>query len=46
MLDRLFEILPRPPCSDEETEEAATKVYDYVWERSVGGSLFGGTEAA
>jgi type I restriction enzyme, R subunit len=37
ILDNLWESLPRPPFSDEETEEVANRVYDYVWQRSASG---------
>ncbi len=34
ILDTLWQSLPRPPFTDEDAEEAASRVYDYVWERS------------
>jgi type I restriction enzyme R subunit len=34
ILDTLWGSLPRPPFSDQETEEVANRVYDYVWQRS------------
>ena len=34
VLDNLWEALPRPPFTDEETEAVAGRVYDYVWQRS------------
>ena len=37
ILDRLYESLPRPPFTDTETEEIASQVYDYVWQRSASG---------
>jgi type I restriction enzyme R subunit len=37
ILDNLWNALPRPPFSDEETEEAANRVYEYVWQRSTSG---------
>ena len=37
ILDRLYESLPRPPFTEAETEEIASRVYDYVWQRSVSG---------
>ena len=36
ILDRLWELLPRPPFTEQETEEAAARVYEYVWQRSAG----------
>jgi len=37
ILDRLYETLPRPPFTDAETEDIASRVYDYVWQRSACG---------
>jgi type I restriction enzyme R subunit len=37
ILDNLYRMLPRPPFTDQETEEIAANVYDYVWQRSAGG---------
>ena len=37
ILDRLYESLPRPPFTDDETEDIASRVYDYVWHRSASG---------
>jgi len=37
ILDRLFEALPNPPYSPEETQRVADEVYNYVWQRSAGG---------
>lgn len=37
ILDNLWQSLPRPPFTDEETEALAAKVYDYVWQRSASG---------
>jgi type I restriction enzyme R subunit len=34
ILDTLWQALPRPPFTEKETEAAAGRVYDYVWERS------------
>src|SRR5215475_4844779 len=34
VLDTLWQSLPRPPFTDQETEELAERVYDYVWQRS------------
>lgn len=35
--DNLYRALPRPPFSDEETDQIAGRVYDFVLQRSVGG---------
>jgi type I restriction enzyme R subunit len=38
ILDKLWQSLPRPPFTEQETEEAAARVYDYVWQRSASGA--------
>jgi hypothetical protein len=35
--DNLYRTLPRPTFSDEETDEIAGLVYDFILQRSVGG---------
>ena len=37
ILDQLYESLPRPPFTEVETEDVASRVYDYVWQRSASG---------
>jgi len=37
ILDTLWQSLPRPPFTEEETQEVADRVYEYVWQRSAGG---------
>jgi type I restriction enzyme, R subunit len=37
ILENLYRSLPRPPFTDDETEEIAARVYNYVWQRSAGG---------
>jgi type I restriction enzyme, R subunit len=37
ILDNLWNSLPRPPFTEAETEEAAARVYEYVWQRSAAG---------
>jgi type I restriction enzyme R subunit len=41
VLDTLWQSLPRPPFTDQETEQLAECVYDYVWQRSRSGEPFG-----
>jgi len=36
ILDSLWQSLPRPPFTEEDTENLAGRVYDYVWQRSTG----------
>src|SRR5439155_17163429 len=38
ILDNLWQSLPRPPFTDQETEALASRVYDYVWQRSASGN--------
>jgi type I restriction enzyme R subunit len=38
ILDNLWQNLPHPPFTDEETETLASRVYDYVWQRSASGA--------
>ena len=33
VLDSLWQNLPRPPFTEEETQQLADRVYDYVWQR-------------
>jgi type I restriction enzyme R subunit len=33
ILDALWQTLPRPPFTEDETEAVASRVYDYVWQR-------------
>ena len=40
ILDHLFAKLPDPPYSPKETEQAANRIYDYIWQRSASGTLF------
>jgi type I restriction enzyme R subunit len=37
ILDNLWQSLPRPPFTDQETEVLAGRVYNYVWQRSASG---------
>ena len=37
ILDNLWQSLPRPPFTDQETGVLAGRVYDYVWQRSASG---------
>jgi type I restriction enzyme R subunit len=38
ILDALWENLPRPPFSEDETQVLADRIYDYVWQRSSSGA--------
>jgi type I restriction enzyme, R subunit len=46
ILDNLFGALPDPPYGAEETERAANRIYDYVWQRSSMGNPLGAPVAA
>jgi hypothetical protein len=37
ILDDLYQLLPRPPYTDQETDEVAEHIYEYVRERSASG---------
>ena len=37
ILDNLWQSLPRPPFTEDETEAVASRVYEYVWQRSASG---------
>ena len=37
VLDHLCQSLPRPPFTEDDTELLADRIYDYVWQRSMGG---------
>jgi type I restriction enzyme R subunit len=37
ILDNLWRSLPRPPFTEEEAAAVASRVYEYVWERSASG---------
>ena len=41
VLDSLWQSLPRPPFTEEETQELADRVYDYVWQRGASGEAWG-----
>jgi type I restriction enzyme R subunit len=34
ILDNLWQNLPRPPFTEQETEALARRIYDYIWQRS------------
>ena len=38
VLDTLWQSLPRPPFTEQETQQLADRVYDYVWQRSASGA--------
>lgn len=37
ILDRVFEVLPDPPFTEEEKQAVATRIYQHVWQQSAGG---------
>src|SRR2546428_5233474 len=37
ILNLLYGALSRPPFTEAETDEIASRVYDYVWQRSAAG---------
>jgi type I restriction enzyme, R subunit len=40
ILNWLYESLPRPPYTEEETESLAHSLYSFVWQKSASGDLF------
>ena len=40
ILDWLYDSMPRPPFTDEETGKLAHDVYDFIWQKSASGTLF------
>ncbi len=40
ILDQLYEALPIPPFTEQETDDAAARIYDYVWQRCTAGQTF------
>jgi len=40
VLDTLWQSLPKPPFTDQDTEQLADRIYDYVWQRSASGESF------
>ena len=41
ILDQLYAALPRAPFTDDDTQRIAARVYEYIWQRSAAGALFG-----
>jgi type I restriction enzyme, R subunit len=39
ILDKLYTSLPRPPFTDQETDQSAERLYDFVWQQSESGLL-------
>ena len=39
LLDWLFEYLPRPPFTDEDTNTLANRLYQHVWQQSEAANL-------
>ena len=46
VLDNLWQSLPRPPFTEQETQQLADRVYDYVWQRSASGISWGAEAGA
>ncbi len=40
ILDQLYEALPIPPFTEQETDAAAARIYDFVWQRCAAGQSF------
>ncbi len=37
ILDKLWESLPLPPFTEEQTQQVADRIYEHVWQQSHGG---------
>jgi type I restriction enzyme R subunit len=46
ILDHLFQVLPMPPFTADETQVMAKRIYQHVWQQTLAGSFLSGTEAA
>ena len=46
VLDQVFESIPQPPYTPEEAETMAERVYEYVFQKTVGGKPLMEQEAA
>ncbi len=40
ILDQLYEVLPSPPFTEDETDAVADRIYEYVWQRCATGQGF------
>ena len=41
VLDHVYEVLPIPPYTEKQVQEAADGIYDFVWQQSIGGPSSG-----
>ena len=39
ILDRVFDVIPMPPYTEEEAQGFATEIYNYIWQRSAAGAF-------
>ena len=39
ILDKIFEVIPMPPYSEEDAQSFAVEIYNYIWQRSAAGSF-------
>ena len=39
ILDWLYEALPKPPFTEDDTTRLANQLYEYVWQQSEAGNL-------
>lgn len=39
ILDKMYEVIPMPPYSEDDAQSFATQVYNYVWQRSQAGTF-------
>lgn len=39
ILDRIFDVIPMPPYTEEEAQKFASEIYNYIWQRSAAGAF-------
>lgn len=39
ILDRVFEVIPMPPYTEDDAQRFATEIYNYIWQRSAVGTF-------
>jgi len=39
ILDKLFDVIPMPPYTEDDAQAAAERVYQYIWQRSAAGAF-------
>jgi type I restriction enzyme, R subunit len=45
ILDHLYQVLPMPPFTADETEAMAKRIYQHVWQQTASGMFIPGSAA-